>query len=76
MAITYTYKGVEGNYHVWERFDKIELSKYTRHIKDEEVREQVIEKYRSLGFTEKMIELVLGSEMMYGAQDFSTRDVV
>lgn len=75
MAVKYTYKGVEGSYHVWDRLDRSELSRYTRHIKDEETRQQILEKYRSLGFTEKMIELVLGSEMMYGAENFSTRDV-
>jgi hypothetical protein len=74
MAIKYTYTGLEGNWHIWNRFYKGETTEYARHIQDEAQRQPVIDKFRELGFTDKMIALIIGTEMMYGPEDFSLRD--
>lgn len=74
MALKYTYKGVEGNWHVWNFVQNGDNFVYTRHIQDESVRESLVSKYRSLGFTDKEIGVILGQHMLHGLEDFSLRE--
>lgn len=74
MSIEYTYVGLDDEWHHWDVNNNGNTYKYARHIDDENIRQDIIQKYEALGFTQQEIGLIIGPEMLHGLEDFSIRD--